>query len=298
MAISLLRRQSDTPTVQGSDDSRILRYAVGGYNGVTKGYANECGYEVFGSQFKIKSGEIIVDGWQAIIDSTGVTIQTNSSSTKLFYTIYIEYDLRDAENQKVEIKSSYDTESYPTIQSGDDLTQSPSGLKRMTLYNFTAQNNTILSVAKLVPDCLLGRTKNAENVSTYINNVPISSIFSSDGKTVKNANNSINTDFTNTEWSKEVIFAVLTSGTYQILFEDGKTTFIYKRESNDDADLNNTIDVYTALGLGELRILTYRPMLYDDNRLIVSKTIYAISKDGGWSTIEDTQVKFKYRKIR
>lgn len=163
MAITLLRRQSETPTVLGQDDSRILRYATGGYDGVTEGYADECGYTTTGSTLHIKSGEIILNGWQAVIDGSGVDVTLGSSATKLYFSIYVEYDLRIAAEPVITIKSQYDTASYPDIAVGEDLTENPYGIRRMLLYTATGQNNTISDVTRKFELCEVGKIKNAVN---------------------------------------------------------------------------------------------------------------------------------------
>lgn len=149
MGILLLRRQSDEPTVIGSDDARILRYALSGYNGVTKNFGNECDYEYSAGVFKIKSGEIVVDGYQALIDDVGESINVNNSATKLYYSIYAEYDLRVSENQKVTIKSLYAADTYPIVQlTEEDFTKNRFSVKRFILYSFTIANNVIADVSK------------------------------------------------------------------------------------------------------------------------------------------------------
>lgn len=183
MAITLLRRQSDVPTVQGQDDSRMMRYAVV-HDGVTRGYQSECGYRISGSTFTVLGGEIIVDGWQAIIDSLGCAVQAISSSTKMYYIVYVEYDLRTPDQQSVTIKSTYTSGTFPEITPGDDLTENPNGLRRFALYRFTIQNGTISDVERLFSYCEVGDSK---NVTTSINGKAITSIFENDGTTVKRA---------------------------------------------------------------------------------------------------------------
>lgn len=183
MAITLLRRQSDVPTVQGQDDSRMMRYAVV-HDGVTRGYQSECGYSISGSTFTVLGGEVIVDGWQAIIDSLGCAVQAISSSTKMYYIVYVEYDLRISDQQSVTIKSTYASGAFPEITPGDDLTENPNGLRRFALYRFTIQNGTISGVERLFSYCEVGDSK---NVTTSINGKAITSIFETDGTTAKKA---------------------------------------------------------------------------------------------------------------
>jgi hypothetical protein len=127
----------------------MLRYATGGYNGVNEKYGNKCSYEIDGSNFKIKSGEIIIDGVQAKIDANGQSINIVNISGTQYYSVYCEVNLSIANSKKVEIKSDYETATYPTITKGDDLTETPTGIARLELYRFTASSGVISNVSKM-----------------------------------------------------------------------------------------------------------------------------------------------------
>ena len=150
MAGTLVRKPSNTPNITNYDDTRMLRYATGGYNGVVEKHKNECSYTVNGSIFKINSGEIIIDGWQYGIDASGESITIDNISGTQYYSVYLEIDLSIADNQKGTIKSTYDTVSYPIIDAGDDLTEAQTGVARLELYKFTASSGVISNVSKSI----------------------------------------------------------------------------------------------------------------------------------------------------
>lgn len=231
MAITLLRRQSETPTVLGQDDSRILRYATGGYDGVTKGYADECGYEITGSTLHIKSGETILNGWQAVIDSSGVDVTLGSSATKLYFSIYVEYDLRIAAEPVITIKSQYDTASYPDIAVGEDLTENPYGIRRMLLYTATGQNNTISDVTRKFELCEVGKIKNAVN-SIYAQYAKYASEDTSKG-TIEERLTNLGFKQGNIILSSDVSASQGTSGIAPAIIKLGNMCYIFGRYTHD-----------------------------------------------------------------
>lgn len=163
MAIELVRKPSETPNVANYADYRMFRYATGGYNGVVEKHGNECGYEINGQDFKVKSGEIVIDGVQAKIDGAGSIITTDSVSGKEYYSVFCEIDLSIIDNQRVFIKAMKSTVSFPVISKGDDLTQNQSGVARLLLYTFEVNNNVISNVLKKFSLISLGKAKNAES---------------------------------------------------------------------------------------------------------------------------------------
>ena len=62
MAVSLLRKESNVPTIQNSDDCRMLRYGVGGEDGVIKNFGSQCSHTASGNSFTINSGELCLGG--------------------------------------------------------------------------------------------------------------------------------------------------------------------------------------------------------------------------------------------
>jgi hypothetical protein len=166
MAIDLIRRASaDTPTVQGKDDSRMMRFAVGNYSGVTRGYLEECDYSSAGFDFTVKSGEIVADGWQAVIDSNGARVTVQSAGGTLYYVVYAEFDLTNAENQNCQIKISLNVGTYPDVTPGDDLTANPTGIRRVPMYRFTTFNYQVQNIERVFKYIEPGWMPNAENAT-------------------------------------------------------------------------------------------------------------------------------------
>lgn len=147
MAIKMVREPSETPNINNVDDIIPMRYAYGGQNGYVIGKGTEISNTINGTNFIINSGRLVLQGVECDIDATGVTIAIDNIATKRYYVIYLQVNL--ATNQVV-IDSEYDTADYPIIDLGDDLTQNSSGIARMILYKFTAQNGIISEVNKVV----------------------------------------------------------------------------------------------------------------------------------------------------
>lgn len=169
MAGNLTRKPSVTPNISNFDDARMFRYALGGYNGVTEKYKNECSYTVDGSTFKINSGEIVIDGWQYGIDASGESITVDNIAGTQYYSVYLEIDLSIIDDQKGTIESTYDTASYPTITKGDDLTELQTGIARLELYRFEASGGVISNVVQRFSLIEVGNVLHAENADLATN---------------------------------------------------------------------------------------------------------------------------------
>jgi hypothetical protein len=147
MAISMVRKPSETPNINNISDIIPFRYAYGGQNGYVKGKGRELDYTALGTQFTIGSGRVVLDGVESDIDSDGVIINIDSVSEARYYVVY--YNVNLATNTTT-IMSQYATGSYPTIEKGDDLTESPEGSANLVLYKFTATSGIISNVEKVV----------------------------------------------------------------------------------------------------------------------------------------------------
>ncbi|MGN1200851.1 MAG: hypothetical protein ACI4R8_01115 [Candidatus Caccovivens sp.] len=147
--INLIRKSSDTPNIQNYDDIRAFKYAGCGQNGVVKDYLNACGYEISGQNFTIKSGEIILDGWQVGIDTSGWTGTINNLSGTVYYTVYLEIDTSITGSETAKIIMTYDTVTYPQIDIGQNLSTTNMGIGRLVLYHFQAIDNVILNVQQV-----------------------------------------------------------------------------------------------------------------------------------------------------
>ena len=200
MAVLFIRKPSETPNIQNIDDIRMVRYAYGNQNGYIKGYGAELSHNATGSTFLINSGIFVIQGAEVRIDANGWSESVSGVTNKRYYTVYGEVNLA---LQTAEIKSTYSHANYPTVEAGDDLTQSTDGTARVELYRFTATNAIIADVVKVVKainylsdfktELSDGSfiVKNAENVTTYINGKAINNIFEIDGITAKKASTAV-----------------------------------------------------------------------------------------------------------
>lgn len=135
-------------SITNIDDIIPFRYAYGNQNGYVIGKGNELSYSINGSEFKINSGRIVVQGVESDIDANGVPfVVDTASSTKQYYTVYYKVNLA---TNIVSIETKYDIAGYPKIDGGDDLTKTTSGYATLELYHFDVENGVISNVNKLV----------------------------------------------------------------------------------------------------------------------------------------------------
>ena len=147
MAISMVRKPSETPNITNIDDIIPFRYAYGNQSGYVISRGAEVSHTVYGNQFTVNSGRLVIQGVESDIDSNGITLTIDSVSETRYYAVYHEINLAtNTSNIKVE----FDTATYPNITEGDDLTANSSGIARLVLYNFIAQNGVISGVNKVV----------------------------------------------------------------------------------------------------------------------------------------------------
>lgn len=143
MSVRLLRKSSDTPNITNRDDANMIRYAYGGSDGVVKNFGSELSYIVSGSNFVLTSGKIVVQGWEVIVDSWELNLSTVTGTQ--YHLVYLEVN---AASETAVIKSTYLTNSVPSIEPGDDLTQYLNGTARIPLYSFKISSKSISSVKK------------------------------------------------------------------------------------------------------------------------------------------------------
>lgn len=230
MAIEMVRIPSETPNIANTDDFVGLRYAYGNQNGYVIDKGNECSYTINGSNFKINSGRLVLQGIECDIDASGSSITIDNIATKKYFTVYLQVNL--ALNE-VKILAQSDTASYPNIEAGDDLTQNTIGTARLSLYNFEAINGIISNVQKIVNKIDYAeniKVKEAINAST-INGLPIK----------EDENNILKNDDTiiaqqKLIWSGEQSIA----GTQTLIFTDtksivGRTFKILVRAGSNDS---------------------------------------------------------------
>lgn len=180
MAISMVRKPSETPNINNIDDIIPFRYAYGNQNGYVINRGSEISHTVNGNQFIINSGRLVIQGVESDIDSNGITLTIDSVSETRYYIVYHEINLA---TNTANIKVQFDTATYPTINEGDDLTQNSSGIATLILYKFIAQNGIINNVEKIV------------NSIKYINNNTIiensKNAFTINGIEIKKDNNGV-----------------------------------------------------------------------------------------------------------
>ena len=144
--IYLVRKESETPNIQNVEDIIGLKYAGNGVNGVVKNYLNQMSYEINGRDFKVRSGEAIIDGWQVKVDAEGATVSVNNTSNTEYCVVYIEVDLTIADNKQAYLKLVYDSALFPQLDTGDNISVIHTGIARMELYRFVHSNGTINDV--------------------------------------------------------------------------------------------------------------------------------------------------------
>lgn len=147
MAIKMVREPSETPNINNIDDIIPMRYAYGNQNGYVIGKGTEISNTVNGLNFTVNSGRLVLQGVECDIDASGATITIDNIATKRYYVVYLQVNLG---LNTAQILSTYDTATYPTIDSGDDLTENTTGVARLPLYRFTATSGIISEVNKVV----------------------------------------------------------------------------------------------------------------------------------------------------
>lgn len=193
MAIKMVREPSEAPNIKNTDDMIGLRYAYGNQNGYVIGKGNEISHSINGSTFTINSGRIVLQGVESDIDANGVPIPVDNVAEMRYFSVYYKVNLA---TNTTSIESTYDTVSFPSISSGDDLTKILNGSASLVLYRFTAQNGTIQDVEKIV--------KPISYVNgDYIKNTKVNNAINSDNAT--NSTNATYAIYSNTDTSKGTI---------------------------------------------------------------------------------------------
>ncbi len=184
MAIEMVRKPSETPNILNFDDFIGLRYAYGNQDGYVKGRGNECSYSIdqktYYAYFKINSGRLVIQGIECDINADGVEYYIGNLP-EAFYTIYLQ--VKPALN-KAELYITYDTEDYPIIDKGDDLTENSTGVARLEIYHLKAINGVVSDVEKVVNPIEFINEDTIKN--TMVNN----SIHAINATNANNANNS------------------------------------------------------------------------------------------------------------
>lgn len=171
MAIKMVREPNETPNISNIDDIIPMRYAYGNQNGYVIGKGNEISNTVNGLNFTVNSGRLVLQGVECDIDASGVTVTIDNIATKRYYTVYLQVNLG---TNTATVLATYDTASYPTLPTSDDLTENSTGIAYLGLYHFTATGGIISEIDKIV-----------ENVK-YTEDIKIKNTINSDTSTIAN----------------------------------------------------------------------------------------------------------------
>lgn len=147
MAIEMVRIPSETPNISNTDDFVGLRYAYGNQNGYVINKGLGCSFTPLSAKFRINSGRLVLQGVEVDINADGVEVAIDNVANTQYHTVYLQVDLSTNE---AKILTKSDTSTYPTIESGDDLTQNTTGIAKMELYHFDATSGVISNVQKIV----------------------------------------------------------------------------------------------------------------------------------------------------
>lgn len=180
MAIEMVRIPSETPNISNTDDFVGLRYAYGNQNGYVINKGLECSFTPLSAKFRINSGRLVLQGVEVDINANGVEVAIDNVANTQYHTVYLKVDLSTNE---AKILTKSDTSTYPTIESGNDLTQNTTGTATMELYHFDATSGVISNVKKIVKSIkYLGETEIASfkgdlglNINSDWQKIPLTS---------------------------------------------------------------------------------------------------------------------------
>lgn len=164
MAIRMIRKPSDVPNIQNTDDFIPIRYAYGNQDGYIVGRGRELYPEINGNQIKICSGRVVLQGVESDIDESGEIITVDIVSEKRYYVVYYEVDLN---NDTASIKATYSTNGFPTLQPSDNLTAKLKGNARLSLYKFIVQNGVVQLESQDVKAVKLGNASQINSVDIH-----------------------------------------------------------------------------------------------------------------------------------
>ena len=161
MAISMVRKPSETSNITNIDDIIPFRYAYSNQNGYVIGKGTELSYTINANTFRVNSGRVVLQGVESDVDANGVELVVDIASETRYYVVYYQVNL--ATNSTNILLSNYDTAGYPTIDLGDDLTVNSSGIARLPLYRFSVANGVIGNIEKVVLNINYAKDVQVEN---------------------------------------------------------------------------------------------------------------------------------------
>lgn len=166
MAIQMVRIPSETPNISNLDDFVGLRYAYGNKNGYVIGKGNECNADREYRTLKINSGRLVLQGIECDIDGT-VDITFDNVAGTLYNTIYLQINLATT---SVEILTLSDSDNFPVVDSGDDLTANTIGTARMELFHVESVQGFPMTPTKVVKGIEYSSTQ-IETLTTQIQTI-------------------------------------------------------------------------------------------------------------------------------
>lgn len=170
MAVTLVRKSSVEPNITNRDDTRMIRYAYGGYNGYVKSFGSELEPTIDQrtETLHIGSGRIVLQGWEVDIDEAGVTVQIISAATN---AVFLEVNLLTESASIQTVYAGGDNE--PSVNPGDDLTASSNGVARLLLFKTDGLNSVSREVLPIdyVSDHILRHEDRIEGLEGFVNDL-------------------------------------------------------------------------------------------------------------------------------
>ena len=151
MALRLVRKSSIEPNITSTDDTISIRNAYLGYSGIVQNVGSELSLSIYNmaESITLRSGRVVIDGWEVDIEEQEITVSDSSYETYDF--LYLEINLL-LEEATLKIIRSGQTE-FP-LDKGDDLSRYPSGTARIPLYRWSVYENQKYdekTLAKIIP---------------------------------------------------------------------------------------------------------------------------------------------------
>lgn len=131
-------------------DADLFRYATYGLDGIIKGFGDEFESSVTGQNFFVKSGKAIINGRTAVVPSAGKVFNVGTSSTTMYWVIYIEINMSVSSQETAYLVAVSQQSLYPIIDKGDDLTVNQYGVARRELYRIRAASGLITFDSKIM----------------------------------------------------------------------------------------------------------------------------------------------------
>lgn len=149
MSLRLVRQSSDTPNISNHDDTCMVRYAYGGYNGIVKNFGAEitASIDTTNRTITLHRGRVVLYGWEVDIDTEILTIPSSVDALRYDF-LYLEINLLQ---ESTELKIVRSAENVEPLSIGDDLTTNPSGIARIALYSWHINGAAVSNLTRIAP---------------------------------------------------------------------------------------------------------------------------------------------------